>query len=213
MVINKGGYLEANLWAFVMYNSILSTTDIQALYNYFGQQHSGYANLQTLLAKQAASAAASATNNTNNISTLEDQLAQCKNITNKLQSRKHLDVVKTPPKPNWSTIRAGAAQYTEISDSELEQCSPLEVNPFGSMQSSKTIANILSQSNVAPIYNKISYPKDITSSLPKVPVPTKPIAPIVPIVPIASTRATTSTTSADTPSIFDSIKNSFTNLF
>ena len=83
MVINKGGYLDANLGAFVFYNSILSSTDVTALYNYFNQQQSGYANLQALLAKQAADAANSS-KNTSNITT---DLAVCNKINAELKSQ------------------------------------------------------------------------------------------------------------------------------
>lgn len=130
LVINKGGYLDANLWAFVLYNSILSSTDITELYNFFEEQKSGYANLQKRLAEQEAASAAAAAAAANSASNLSIKLAECDKRNAELINKCKLDIVKTPPKPNWN-IKAGASSYSALSDGSLEECSILDVRKFG----------------------------------------------------------------------------------
>jgi len=159
MVINKGGYLDANLWAFVYYNSILSSTDITELYNYFNQQKSGYANLQALLAQQAEQNAKDA-NSTSNITS---DLATCHKINAELKDKCTSNVVKTPPKPNWN-INAGAASYSKLSDSSFKNCSLLDVKKFG--QSNTDVYNQTSGAPQKYLPNnlKIQYPLSSTNN-------------------------------------------------
>ena len=158
LLINKGGYLDANLWAFVYYNSILSSTDITALYNYFNQQKSGYANLQALLAKQAA-LNADAAKNTSNISS---NLAVCNKLNAELKNKCTSNVVNTPPKPNWS-INAGSASYSTLSDSDLEKCSPLIVKKFGESNTHVYNDTPGSPQKYLPNNLKIQYPSHSTN--------------------------------------------------
>ena len=127
VIINKGGYLDTNLWAFVYYNSILSQTDISSLYNYFNQQHNGNANLQSLLANQADNSNAAA----NDISDLENKLLQLtKTVNSKIKSCANNNKPPVQQKPKWN-IRAGPAELSTVPYNELAQCSPLEVYKFG----------------------------------------------------------------------------------
>ena len=130
IIINQGGYLDANMWAFIYYNSVLSDTDIGTLYTYFEQQKSGFANAMLQLKQQANAAAAAKTNITDLKNTVDD----CNNLTNELKAKtcttESANTVQAPPKPNWS-IKAGSPSYSSVSDSDLEKCSPLHVNKFG----------------------------------------------------------------------------------
>lgn len=126
IIINKGGYLDANLWAFIYYNSILSQTDITALYNYFNQQNSGYTNIQLLLSQHSQYVNSAATN----ITDLQNKLSQLRNSVNtQLQTCINSTTSKSAT-PNW-TVRAGPAELSKISSNDMDKCSPLELHKFG----------------------------------------------------------------------------------
>ena len=119
MIINNGGYLDASLWAFIYYNSILSPTDIESLFTYFTQQQNNYANLQALLEKEKADAAAAAANAAKAAATaatnLNNKLDQCNNLVSTLQSQNSIsNVSKSKPKQDWS-IDAGPVSYSDKS--------------------------------------------------------------------------------------------------
>jgi hypothetical protein len=153
MIINNGGYLDANLWAFIYYNSILSSTDIATLYLYFTQQQNGYAYALALLAEKEAAAAKLLAENAANSSNLSDDLATCKA---KLLSQTSSNVAKTPAKPDWS-INAGPASGA-LSDSDLAKCSALNVNKFGekSTSSATSSASTASTATASAATNKSS---------------------------------------------------------
>jgi len=151
VIINKGGYLDSHLWAFIYYNSILSQTDITSLYTYFNQQHSGNANLQSLLDNQTTNSNEAA----NNISDLENKLL---NLSNTVKSKLKSCTNNKPPvpqKPKWN-IRAGPAELSTVPYNELAQCSPLEVHKFGNKSNTQIKST---QKNNDNDYNDIEFNK------------------------------------------------------
>jgi hypothetical protein len=127
IIINKGGYLDVNLWAFIYYNTVLSQTDLTALYSYFNQQYSGYTNIQLLLNQHSKYVNSAASN----ITELQDKLADLKNSVNtQLQTCINTSAKANATTPDW-TVRAGPAELSKIPSKQMAQCNPLEVTKFG----------------------------------------------------------------------------------
>lgn len=191
--------IVANVFAFLFYKSVLSSSDMTLLNTYLDQRVSGYYDMimeKNALANEKAKTEGTLNKALSELDNYKNKLAQCGTIS---ASNITPSNIAKPYKPGLINMPSGTGPI--ISAADLDKCSPLAVHTFGAAKTSadaddkdgtKQLMTAFPESS--PERFKVPYPPNVTASTPSKapePAPSKSSSPA-----LASDKSTSVNTKA-----------------
>lgn len=161
ITFNRNQNWTANLVAFAMYNTALSSSEVGALGTYFLQHSTGYA-AQVIARETLETQVASLMNK---VQTGEDTIKELLSKINATTCPTAAAAAQTTIPPKW-LIKLGASA-DGVSTTELGKCSPLSIKSFGGSDEKKDIISEYPSNEKGSTTNKpkhVPYPPNSVTS-------------------------------------------------